>query len=103
MGRAADFAAPFLAPQVMAEDGNADKDTANQKVTWVERDVQKWEGYEPKIELVYDMKHGFLLSVYIQITRRVSTPSPTPRAAPAQPGAHSACARIGARSGLALT
>mmetsp|Transcript_30863 Transcript_30863/g.100476 ORF Transcript_30863/g.100476 Transcript_30863/m.100476 type:complete len:994 (+) Transcript_30863:2-2983(+) len=61
--------------QVMAEDGDADTLTANQKVAWLEKDTGKWEGYAPKIELLYDVKHGFLLSVYIQITRRASQPA----------------------------
>jgi hypothetical protein len=32
----------------------------------VERDPTKWEGYTPKVEMIYDVKHGFLLSVYLQ-------------------------------------
>ena len=59
----------------MTEDGDADKLTTNQKVVWIERDAAKWEGYEPKIEMIYDAKYGFLLSVYISITRRASVPA----------------------------
>ena len=60
---------------IMTEDGDADKLTTNQKVVWIERDAAKWEGYEPKIEIIYDAKYGFLLSVYISITRRASVPA----------------------------
>ena len=60
---------------VQAEDGDADRLTAIQKVTWVDEDSSKWEGYEPKIEMVYDIRHGFLLSAYVQITRRASEPA----------------------------
>ena len=60
---------------IMTEDGDADKLTTNQKVVWIERDAAKWEGYEPKIEMIYDAKYGFLLSVYISITRRASVPA----------------------------
>ena len=60
---------------VVAEDGDADALNANQKVSWVERDPSKWEGYQPKVEMIYDVKHGFLLGVYLQVTRRASKPA----------------------------
>ena len=60
---------------VVAEDGDADDKNANQKVSWVERDPSKWEGYQPKVEMIYDVKHGFLLGVYLQVTRRASKPA----------------------------
>ena len=60
---------------VVSEDGDADALNANQKVAWVERDPTKWEGYTPKVEMIYDVKHGFLLSVYLQVTRRASKPA----------------------------
>lgn len=60
---------------VMSEDGNADALNAHQKVSWVERDPTKWEGYMPKVEMIYDVKHGFLLSVYLQVARRASKPA----------------------------
>jgi WD repeat-containing protein 35 len=60
---------------VVSEDGDADSLNANQKVSWVEKDTTRWEGYQPKIEMIYDVKHGFLLSVYMQVTRRASKPA----------------------------
>lgn len=60
---------------VVSEDGDADRLTSVNRVAWVERDSGKWEGYVPRIELVYDEKHGFLLSVYLQLTRRASEPA----------------------------
>ena len=60
---------------VVAEDGDADALNANQKVSWVERDPSKWEGYQPKVEMIYDVKHGYLLGVYLQVTRRASKPA----------------------------
>ena len=46
---------------VVAEDGDADALNANQKVSWVERDPSKLGGYQPKVEMIYDVKHGYLL------------------------------------------
>ena len=60
---------------VVSEDGDADALNANQKVSWIERDPSKWEGYQPKVEMIYDVKHGFLLGVYLQVTRRASKPA----------------------------
>ena len=60
---------------IQAEDGDADRMTALQKVIWADADTLKWEGYVPKIELLYDIKHGFLLSAYMQITRKASEPA----------------------------
>ena len=65
----------LMGKPIISEDGDADKLTTNQKVTWVERHSVKWEGYEPKIEMLYDAKHAFLLSIYISITRRASEPA----------------------------
>ena len=65
----------LMGKPIISEDGDADKLTTNQKVTWVERHSVKWEGYEPKIEMLYDAKHAFLLSIYISITRRASQPA----------------------------
>jgi WD repeat-containing protein 35 len=60
---------------VTSEDGDADSLNANQKVSWVEKDAAKWEGYKPKIEMNYDLKFGFLLTVYLQVSRRASKPA----------------------------
>ena len=60
---------------IVAEDGDADALNSNQKVCWVERDPSRWEGYQPKVEMMYDVKHGFLLGVYLQVTRRASKPA----------------------------
>eukprot|EP00793_Prasinoderma_coloniale_P005699 PRCOL_00004173-RA len=60
---------------IQAEDGDADRMTALQKVIWADADTLKWEGYVLKIELLYDIKHGFLLSAYMQITRKASEPA----------------------------
>ena len=65
----------LMGKPIISEDGDADKLTTNQKVTWVERHSVKWEGYEPEIEMLYDAKHAFLLSIYISITRRASEPA----------------------------
>lgn len=48
---------------IVSEDGDADTLNAIQKVTWVENESTKWEGYLPKIEMQYDVKFGFLLGV----------------------------------------
>lgn len=43
------------------------------KVGWEERDKAHWLGNHPKIELVYDEKNGFLLSVLLEITSPTHT------------------------------
>lgn len=39
------------------------------KVSWEEKNKSHWLGNQPKIELIYDEKNGFLLSVLLDITR----------------------------------
>jgi WD repeat-containing protein 35 len=60
---------------IIGEDGVANGDTTIQRVRWQEEDITRWEGYLPIIELVYDVKHGFLLDVHLTITRRASVPA----------------------------
>ena len=60
---------------IIGEDGVANGDTTIQRVRWEEEDITRWEGYLPIIELVYDVKHGFLLDVHLTITRRASVPA----------------------------
>ena len=60
---------------IIGEDGVADEDTTLQRVRWQEEDITRWEGYLPIIELVYDIKHGFLLDVHLTISRRASAPA----------------------------
>ena len=54
------------------EDGEADARTNLKKFTWDETDEIRWKGCPPKIEMIVDMKNGFLLSVFIQIATRRS-------------------------------
>jgi hypothetical protein len=54
------------------EDTETDSRTDVKKLTWDERDRIRWKGRPPKIEIVIDMKNGFLLSAFIQIATRLS-------------------------------
>jgi len=60
---------------IIGEDGIADEENSIQRVRWQEEDITRWEGYLPIIELVYDIKHGFLLDVHLTINRRASVPA----------------------------
>ena len=54
------------------EDSETDSRTDVKKLTWDERDRIRWKGLPPKIEIVVDMKNGFLLTAFIQIATRLS-------------------------------
>ena len=54
------------------EDGESDTKTSIKKFVWDETDDIRWKGEPPKIELVVDVKYGFLLSAFIQIATRKS-------------------------------
>jgi WD repeat-containing protein 35 len=60
---------------IIGEDGVADEAINIQRVRWQEEDITRWEGYLPIMEMVYDVKHGFLLDVHLTITRRASAPA----------------------------
>ena len=60
---------------IIGEDGVADGDVTLQRVRWQEEDVTRWEGYLPVVELLYDVKHGYLLDVHLTINRRASVPA----------------------------
>jgi hypothetical protein len=40
------------------------------KVIWTEKDHSLWMGSAPKIELLFDERHFFLLSVFIQVDKK---------------------------------
>jgi WD repeat-containing protein 35 len=40
------------------------------KVIWTEKDHNLWMGSAPKIELLYDERHFFLLSVFMQVDKK---------------------------------
>ena len=54
------------------EDGESDTKTAIKKFHWEETDEIRWKGEPPRIELIVDVKYGFLLSAFIQIATRKS-------------------------------
>ena len=54
------------------EDGESDTKTAIKKFHWDETDEIRWKGEPPRIELIVDVKYGFLLSAFIQIATRKS-------------------------------
>ena len=56
---------------IIGEDGVADGDVTLQRVRWQEEDVTRWEGYLPVVELLYDVKHGYLLDVHLTIRQGV--------------------------------
>ena len=60
---------------IIGEDGIADSENSLQRVRWTEEDITRWEGYLPTMEMVYDIKHGFLLDVHLTINRRASVPA----------------------------
>ena len=60
---------------VEQEIGEADDLTVHQRVVWVERDATKWEGYTPRIEVSYDVKHAFLLNVAITVRCNALAPA----------------------------
>lgn len=40
------------------------------KVSWTEkRNSKRWQNFSPKLEIVFDEKFGFLLSVYVQVEK----------------------------------
>ena len=43
--------------------GGRDARAYKVRVMWADEDSSKWEGYEPKIELVYDIKVGASLAL----------------------------------------
>jgi len=55
------------------EDGESDTKTAIKKFHWDETDEIRWKGEPPRIELIVDVKYGFLLSAFVQIATRRST------------------------------
>jgi hypothetical protein len=49
------------------EDVSSDENTDQSKIVWVETDKSKWNGYPPKIEVIFDERYGYILSVFLQI------------------------------------
>jgi len=59
------------------EDGESDARIELKKFTWDETDNVRWKGQPPKIELIVDMKNGFLLSAFVQVATRRSKCTPS--------------------------
>ena len=52
---------------IKVADSNHESETQLKKVAWTEEDAELWQGAAPDIEVLYDEKFGFLLSVFFQI------------------------------------
>mmetsp|Transcript_29360 Transcript_29360/g.72630 ORF Transcript_29360/g.72630 Transcript_29360/m.72630 type:complete len:796 (+) Transcript_29360:1982-4369(+) len=64
--------ASFLAQKEMeaVSIGEDDKSTVK-KYTWVEeKNTAKWKGIPPRFDLVVDERYGFILSAFLQVTKR---------------------------------
>ncbi len=60
----------FLATKLLEEeDVDADQRTRVHKVAWQETDDALWGGSAPRVELLYDERHAFLLKVYLQVDK----------------------------------
>ena len=52
---------------IKVSDSNHESETQLKKVAWTEDDAELWQGAAPDIEVLYDERYGFLLSVFFQI------------------------------------
>lgn len=51
------------------EDVDTDAKMQTRKISWQESDVERWAGAPPKVEILYDEKHAFLLKVFMQVDK----------------------------------
>jgi hypothetical protein len=56
-------------------DATSDTVADVKKVVWYETDAEVWKGKAPKVEIVVDMSHCFLLSILFQMNTRKSRAS----------------------------
>ena len=55
------------------EEGEADALSVQQRVVWVERPAPRWDGFAPRVEVTYDSRHAYLLSVTLEVRRGAIT------------------------------
>lgn len=51
------------------EDVDSDARTYLRKTSWQEQDISLWQGAPPKIEILFDTQHGYLLKVFMQVDK----------------------------------
>ena len=58
---------------IKVADSSHESETQLKKVAWAEEDPVLWKGAAPDIEVLYDERYGFLLSVFFQIDSKKTT------------------------------
>ena len=65
------LAAVLEAREMEAIDIGEDEKSTVKKYTWVEADdKERWKGIPPRFDMVVDERYGFILSAFLQVTKR---------------------------------
>ena len=55
--------------EVNVTDSVSESGTDTTKIVWIETDAALWQGEPPTIEIMYDYRYSFLLTVFSKLAR----------------------------------